>query len=490
MREIVKAFLKTGSGSSVNLLMGMVAMKVVAVILGPSGVGLYSLLRQTIDFCRWLGTMGGETALVQGLSSSKGQVQDDYLRTTVRVFALGALLVSAALVLLAPWIASWVFDSNDAQTITMVRWLAVPGALWVAWGYLNGVLNGFRAIGMLALIHALGAAGAALLAYPVSRLVEVGYPIAFIVMTSATPAIGVTLALWATLRAGLLSPLFSRDRQGIHAPSLRDFVSFAGPMLLIQLVIAGALLAMRSLIMRYAGLDSAGYFALAWTLSLAYLTLVLTSFGTYFLPTLSGLNDPTERDLLIRKVVRLATLVMVPLVTSVVVLKPLVIDVLYTNEFTPALEIIRWMLLGDYFKITSWIFYTTALAAADMKVAFWAELFLYAGFLALGTGSLILFGSLEGIGFGFLAVYVVYFAFYLYYVCSRHGFTLTKGMVASWLLGLLFVSVASWQVWSKTHVDWTTAPLWICAAAIFSWFSLGRKDRAKILHVASKRWQQ
>src|SRR5919107_2472525 len=187
MRELLKATLKTGSGAMGSLLLGMVSVKVLAVILGPSGIGLYSLLRQIADFSNRFGTLGGETALVQGLASRKDQARDEYLVTTFWVFVLGALLVSVALLAFAPWVASGVLGRSDEQAIGLVRWLALPGALGVASIYLNGVLNGFRAIGLMALLQILGAATMALLAYPVSRLVEVGYPLAFIVMMSASP---------------------------------------------------------------------------------------------------------------------------------------------------------------------------------------------------------------------------------------------------------------------------------------------------------------
>src|SRR5215210_2220953 len=102
MREIFKAVLTTGSGSGGRLLLGMATMKIMAVILGPSGVGLYSLLRQAVDFSNRFGTLGGETALVQGLASRKERVRDEYIVTTFWVFVLGALLIVTVLVVFAP----------------------------------------------------------------------------------------------------------------------------------------------------------------------------------------------------------------------------------------------------------------------------------------------------------------------------------------------------------------------------------------------------
>jgi O-antigen/teichoic acid export membrane protein len=487
MGELLRAALKTGGGSVGFLLLGMLATKIMAVVLGPSGVGLYSLLRQTVDLCKGIGTVGGEAALVQGLASRKGEEQDSYLVTTFWAFALGCSLIVAGLLAFAPWIALWVFDRNDGQTVNMVRGLALPAALWVASTYINGVLNGFRAIGLLALFQVLGTGAMALLAYPVSRLVEVGYPIAFIVVLSAPPAVSVVLGVWSALQAGWLSPLVRSVGIRLDPASLRHFSSFAGTTFVTGLVATGTVLAVRSLIIRYDGLAGAGVFAAAWTLSMAYIMLALASFGTYYMPTLSQTDEPLDRTTLMQQVMRLATLTTVPLIVGVVVLKPLAVQILYSGEFTSSLEIIRWMLIGDYFKVAAWVVAVPALAFADMKVYFWTELLWHAGFLACAALALSGFDSTQGIGIGFLLMYVLYLAYYLHYARSRHRFSLRGSVVRSWVLGLALVVGASWYTWSDTQVNWLTATLWVVAAVGFSWLSLDREERERVLHMFRRR---
>lgn len=69
MREILKVFLKSGSGSAANVLLNVAALKILARMLGPSGIGLFSLLRQILQTALTAGTLSGQTALVQGASS-------------------------------------------------------------------------------------------------------------------------------------------------------------------------------------------------------------------------------------------------------------------------------------------------------------------------------------------------------------------------------------------------------------------------------------
>lgn len=483
MREILIATLKTGSGTVGRVLFGMLSTKIVAVILGPSGVGLLSLLRQTVEVFNGFGTLGGSSALVQGLASHKGQVRDKYLVTTFWIFVLGALLVTGVFLIFAPWIAVWVFDNNDGQTTTMVRWLALPVALSVISSYLNGVLNGFRAIGLMALLQILGSAATASLAYPASRLVEVGYPVALIGMLTAPPVIGVVLGAWFALRAGWLAPLLNNLRMSLHSDSLRHFFSIAGPMLVTQLVALGTILAVHSLTVHSAGLADAGIFSAAWTLKSVYIMFVLQSLITYYLPTLSQTSDPLARIVLMQRTMRLTLLLIVPLVTSVIVLKPLAIEFLYSSGFTPSLEILRWMLIGDYFDAASWALAIPMVAYANMRVYFWTECLWHGGFLAFAALALFGFSSMQGIGIGYLMVCATYLVYCLYYARTRHRFPLTRAVIVPWLLGLALLVGASAHTWSYTHVDWFTAPLWIGAAVSFSWLSLNRNERRGVLRM-------
>lgn len=477
MRELLKATMRTGSGTLLSLLLGIISIKIMAVILGPSGVGLYSLLRQVREFSGTFGTAGGQTAMTQGIASRNGELRESYVATTFWIFAAGALLTVLLLIVLAPWAAPLIFGGESGR-VSLVRWLAFPVAVNIAFVYIGGILNGFRAIGWLALLQVFSALVGVILAYPASRLVEVGYAEAFAVMMGVSQSIGVGFGLWVARREGWLAPL----ARGLyfHRDSARHFSSIAGVAIVTGLATTGAMLAVRSLFSHYGGLVAAGIFDVAWTLSMVYVMLVLGSFGTYYLPTLSRMEDPTQRALLIKQVMRLATLLMVPLVVAVVTLKPLVIQILYSEEFIPALDIVRWMLIGDYFKVASWVFGMTVLAYADMRVFFWTQLLWSAGFLTLSVLALVGFDAPQGIGIGFLILYVAMLAYHLRYVHIRHGFRPTRAMTVPWLLGLALVIGASISTWSATQTNWTIALLWIAGAVGFSLLALTKSERAGI----------
>lgn len=486
MRELLKAVLKTGSGSIGTVIFATVVIKIMAVVLGPSGVGLYSLLRQINEFSSSL-TLGGQMAVVQGLASRKGEAREHYLVTTFWLFVLSIILITILFLGLAPWIGLWVFGNDERQTINLVRWLALPTALALSVAYLNGILNGHLAVGRVALFQALGAAAMALLAYPASRLVEVGYPVAFIGLMTTSFALRLTLGTWSVLRAGWLAPLLQNLRISVHPDSFRQFFSFAGVTLITGLVGTGAILSVRALVVRHSGLVGAGFFDVAWTLSWTYVWLIWTSFQTYYLPTLSAVHDPLGRIELLQRVSRLATLLVVPVVIGIIVFAPLVITIVYSSEFAPSLEIVRWMLIGAYFKVAAYVFSMPVLAYADMKVFFWTELLWYGGFLAFAALALFGFDSMQGIGVGFLIISALCLAYYVHYVRSRHQYPFTRGIIVPWVIGLALIVGASWHTWSETRVNWFAALLWIGVAVSLSWLSLNRNERRETLRTLLRR---
>ena len=74
---------------------------------------------------------GGRVVLTQGIASRDGRNRDDYIVTAFWILLIGAIISSLSLIALAPLIAPLVFNADDAGTIGLVRWTALPVALAV-----------------------------------------------------------------------------------------------------------------------------------------------------------------------------------------------------------------------------------------------------------------------------------------------------------------------------------------------------------------------
>jgi O-antigen/teichoic acid export membrane protein len=280
MREILKAFIKSGSGSVANVVLNVAALKILARILGPAGIGLFSLLRQILQTALIAGTLSGQTALVQGASSQKDRARQEYLQTVLMLFIVGGIVMGGGLIAFSPWLARHVTGQNDPVTVSLVRWLSLPVFLNTLLVYSNSVLNAQRAIGRLAIVQGGTALGLALSALPVALAVKHGHELAFIGMLVSSMALGCGLGFTFLWRGGWLAQILSGLARGFSAEAARHFFTVAGTIAITATVQTVSLLVLRAVVVNQKGLRGAGIFDAAWTLSMGYVTLVLISFQT------------------------------------------------------------------------------------------------------------------------------------------------------------------------------------------------------------------
>lgn len=480
MLEVLRATIKTGSGSVASVVLMAIASKIMAVVIGPIGIGIYSMLMQLNRTATQAGSIGGGAALVQGLASREGSEKQDYIISVFWIFLCGAGTVAAVLLLFANFISPIALGSDDQGSVRLIQWLSLPVTLAIIHLYVRSVLNGFRAIGRLAIVQTSIAVVNATLAYPVSVLVDSGYPVAFITMMSLSYLVGIIIAVYAIRKEGWIKPhRGKRLRPVIAAGSARHFFSIASVTLITGFLATASILAVRSIIVTNYGLDSAGIFNAAWTIGMVYAMVALTSFSTYYLPTLSQTANRDGGNRLMNQILWVTAALVVPVSILAIVLKPLIVNVLYSEEFLPALEIIRWMLLAAFVKSIGWVLAMPMLAYARMRAYLIAESMWYIGFVILSIISVYFFDSIEGVGAAFLFMYVIYFGYAFYYSTRYLDFKANRRMSLICILGIALVTIASIITWNESAVDLFSVTTFIAAAIAFVLLIPNRRQRQK-----------
>lgn len=198
-------------------------------------------------------------------------------------------------------------------------------------------------------------------------------------------------------------------------------------------------LGLRARIIHADGLAGAGWFDAAWAISMRHVTLVLSSLQTYYLPVLASAHDREERGRQIARVLMVSTAIMVPLIVALEMANPWVLTLLYSDSFRPAAGVLRWTLVGDYLKMTSWVLAMPMLAVADMKIFLASEVTAQAVFVG---GAVVLGGMLrpaQGTAIAYVASYAVYLAICYGYSRQRHGFRPSRAFLGAWWTGMLVI---------------------------------------------------
>jgi PST family polysaccharide transporter len=209
------------------------------------------------------------------------------------------------------------------------------------------------------------------------------------------------------------------------------------------------LMAARARILHQQGFAVAGQFDAAWAVSMNHVSLVLASLQTYCLPLLARTSGRAERSVHLTRMLTAAALAGATVVCVLAWLKPVVLVALYSSVFGEAARYLRWTLIGDYLKVSSWVLSIPVLAAADMRVFLTADLSAYAVFAAGAAAAGHFRGAAEGAAIAFVLMYAVHLAVCGWIAWTRYGFRPSAGTALIWTGGLalvLGVSAMTWRI--------------------------------------------
>lgn len=472
--------LKTAVGQFVGLALGAVAVKLLAVLAGPAGVGLYSILRHLQQMLSSVASIGGQNAVVQGLSSHQGVSKRQFFISSFYVFFVTGLLLSIGIFIFADFIAAWIFEGEHTSAI---RWLIIPIFLGSLLFFFRGVLTAEMEYGALSIVTMLTGLGAALVALPVGLAYARGNSNIMVLLLAGGPLLGLIAAFFYVRRIGYFKDIKSILLTGATGGATVRFLRVALPSLLSLFLTLGSVLIVRSYIVRFYGLEGAGQFDAAWSISAMYLALFLTSLQSYLLPELSKVKDGYELHSALAKAFHFSLLISLPLIGCLVVMKPLIVSLLFSHEFLPSLDVLRWVLVGDFVRVLGWVISTALVARADMKgfamaEALWSLIFMAVSLCLLPYG-------LEWVGFAYFVSYVVYLVFLILRLRFNHGVVLRKRKLLYWLAAFLIAALIAWLCWDdKELYSWHF--ILIIPALVFSFLIMGPEERIFAQHLLNR----
>jgi PST family polysaccharide transporter len=174
------------------------------------------------------------------------------------------------------------------------------------------------------------------------------------------------------------------------------------------LVTMATLYLVRVVVARQLGMAAAGLYEATMTLSNVYVGFILAAMGADFYPHLSAVaHNDAECNKLINSQIEVGLLLAIPGLLVMLALGPLLLRVLYSEQFVMAFDILRWQVLGTFLRVVTWPLGFLLLARAKGRLFLWTELvtnLFYLGMVGLGISYL----DLTGLGMAFFAMYLFY----------------------------------------------------------------------------------
>jgi enterobacterial common antigen flippase len=433
-REILKSTALIGFSSLVNLSIGIVRTKAMAVWLGPAGFGLMGLYSSIADLAQSIAGMGINASGVRQIAEAVGAGDTEriarvavVLRRTAIVFgALGAGLLIA----FSRQVSMLTFGSDQHAIAVMLLSAAVFFSC-LSSGQ-AALIQGMRRISDLVKMGLAGAASGVIVSIPLVYFLRGDGVVPSLIGGAATSLVA---SWWYSRKIHIRTPSMTVSQIGNEATALLK-LGFA--FMASGLLMTGASYAIRVFILREVGFEAAGLYQCAWNLGGMYVGVILGSMGTDFYPRLTAAaKDNSTCNRLVNEQTQVSILLAGPGVTATLTLAPLVIALFYSPKFQEAVEVLRWLCLGMALRVISWPMGFIIIAKGARNLFFWSEVAWTMVYVALAWLCVNAFG-LNGAGIAFFGSYILHVLMIYAIVRRLSGF---QWSAANIRIGLLFISI-------------------------------------------------
>jgi PST family polysaccharide transporter len=415
--QILKSSTVVGGSSVLNIAIGIVRTKAVAMLLGPAGFGLAGLYSSVSDLTQNIAGMGINSSGVRQIAEAAGS--DDKARigrttavlrrTSILLGALGAVL----LIVFSRQASVLTFGKRDHAAAICLLSIAVFFRL-VSGGQ-GALIQGMRRIGDLAKVSVLGALFGTLITIPVVYFLRERGIVPSLVGVAAMMML---TSWWYSRKIRISIPPISAVQVGQEAAALLK-LGFA--FMSSGLMTLGVAYAVRITLLRKVGFAGAGLYQSAWTLGGLYVGFILQAMAADFYPRLTAAaRDNAQCNRLVNEQARVGLLLAGPGVIATLTFAPAVIALFYSAKFGAAVEVLRWICLGTALQVITWPMGFIIIAKGNQNLFLLSEVAWAVVSLGLMWVLISAFG-LDGAGIAFFTSYVF------------HGF-MTYPMVR-WLSG-------------------------------------------------------
>lgn len=403
-RQIIKSTGIVGTSQVFTVALQIVRTKIIALLLGPTGVGLLGIYNNIVDMVRNATGLGINFSGVREIAQACGSNDESTVAKKTLLLRRWAYITGGvgalALILLCYPIS--IFSFNTGDYALPIACLAIAVFFTSISQAQIALLQGTRNLVSMAKASVVGVLLSIVIVTPIYYFWGIdGMVVAIILMAVSN---------------FLLSHYFvSKLKIAKSELTLRE--TFNSGKEMVKLGFASAIsgiigtIAMyyvRSFISGHGSIDDVGFFQASWSISNVYLLSVLNAMAADFFPRLSAVNsDNVKVNKLVNEQTEIALLIGGPLIIAMFTFSSLIITILYSSEFTTSAMLLDFFVVGSFFKLLSWPICIISGAKGAIKQILISEISWNIVFIALIW---LFWGSMgmKGIGLAYIISYIYY----------------------------------------------------------------------------------
>ena len=432
-RSIIKGTAIFGGAQVFQILITIMRGKIVAILLGPTGSGITALFSSTTNIITQFSGLGLNFSAVRDISQANESGDITRISRVVKVFRswvwFTGLLGGLICLVFARQFSEFAFSSAD-YTWGFV-WLSIALLLNALATGETSLLQGTRQLKYMAKASVVGSVIGLLTSVPLYYYWK---------LSGIIPAIIV-----ASLSAFIVNRHFARKIK-LEKNSITISETFVegqqmaklGIVLMVTQVIGTlATYILNAFISQRGGIVDVGLFQSGILITNHAFGLVFTSMGVDYFPRLSAIStDTTKLREMVNQQCILVILIITPLLIGLIIFAPLLIKILLSSEYLPAMPLVRWISLGMILKAAAYALGYISFAKGDKKTFFWLE-GIFSGILTLVLNIIgYTFWGIEGLGISFFVGYIIYIVVLTILVYKKYDFRFNREFFALFILQL------------------------------------------------------
>ncbi len=345
-RTILKYTGIFGSLQGLTILIGIIRNKLVALLLGPQGVGLISLFNSTINFMFTCTNLGIPTSGVKTLSEAYDSNNHSLLRYQVNMIrqwtffaAIGGTIL---FFILSPLLDKITFSWGN-HTLHFMLLSPIIFIMTITAGE-TVVLKSVRKLKELATVTIINVIFALLISVPVYYFFgEAG------IVPSLLLIAFIQLLLTIRITFRLFPPCFQLNTGMLKEG--KDMIRLGLAFVIAGFFTNGADFVIRSFLNKSASLWELGLYNAGFMLTTIYVGMLFSVLETDYYPRLSAVNKDIEKcNMMVNRQVEITFLLAAPMLKILMTCLPILIPLMYSSLFLPVIGMAQVIIIALYIR--------------------------------------------------------------------------------------------------------------------------------------------
>lgn len=347
-KDIFKSTFLFGLVKIFNILFKIILNKVIAVFLGPSGVGIIGIYQSIINIFTNIGGLGVSQSAIKDISEVKDEEDTNELNLRInminKIVNMTSFLGAGLMIVSAPFLSYFLFDGNKTM---MMFLLSLPVAFMILTEGRLTILKSLRLLRVIAKSSIMGAflgVFMSILCYVLLR--EKGIIPALIIFSVSTFLFHNFYVSKEVVKKDIsLTEIIQKNVKMFKMGGVLMFTT--STTFLVEFIV-------RAYLLKVSGEEMVGFFQVGITILSGYFGVVITALITDYYPRISAVNK--DNDLIaieLNKQVKVSFIILGPLVVLFLLAIKLIIISLYTERFLVSIDFIIYAIFGVLITIIS-----------------------------------------------------------------------------------------------------------------------------------------